>query len=311
VTTTRLLMVIAVAAALSACAPADTKVPATTPRILPSGPASPYSKVVIIPEENKSYGEIMGNPAAPYLNRLARTYGTVTRMDAGYPASCPSLAAYILMTSGSDHGICDDADADAHRLTGANVFQQVADAGKQWRTYAESMPASCAHTDSGDGLYVPRHAPAPYYVTESGRCGDWDKPMGTASKGAFRDDLAAGTLPEFAFLTPNNCHNMHGAPDCRGGAVAGGDSWLRQWLPRILAGPDYRAGRLLVIITWDEGTADDNHIPTLLISPTTRDLSADGDYSHCSTLRTVEEVLRLPIIGCARTARSLRADFHL
>jgi hypothetical protein len=135
--------------------------------------------------------------------------------------------------------------------------------------------------------------------------------MGTASSGAFRDDLTSGTLPAYAFLTPDNCHNMHGAPDCQGAAVAAGDDWLRRWIPLILDSPDYRAGHLVVIITWDEGTSSSNHIPTLVLSPTTRQVSATARYTHCSTLRTVEEILRLPLIGCARTVRSLRGEFRL
>jgi hypothetical protein len=33
-------------------------------------------KVMIIVEENHGYGQIIGRPAAPYLNRLAAEYGT-------------------------------------------------------------------------------------------------------------------------------------------------------------------------------------------------------------------------------------------
>jgi phosphatidylinositol-3-phosphatase len=300
---------------------AAAKAPAPAPRAAASGsttgpgPASQrlsrYSKVLVIPEENKSYAQVIGSPDAPYINQLARRYGSATAMDAGYPVSCPSLGAYVIMTSGDAHGICDDRNPSAHPLSGGSIFEQVAGAGQQWRVYAESMPANCAARNSPEGLYLVRHAPGPYYVSEAARCARWDVPAGTASAGALHDDLAAGRLPAYGFLTPNACNDMHGANGCFDRQVKRGDDWLARWLPGILAGPDYRAGRLVVIITWDEGSRTDNHIPTLVISPTTAHLAPGAAYTHCSTLRTVEEILRLPLLGCAGTAASMLAGFGL
>jgi hypothetical protein len=66
-----------------------------------------------------------------------------------------------------------------------------------------------------------------------------------------------------------------------------------------------------VIITWDEGSATDNHIPTLVIAPTAEHVASDQPYTHCSTLRAVENILALPRLGCAATAASLSAASRL
>jgi phosphatidylinositol-3-phosphatase len=268
-----------------------------------------YTKVMVIVEENETYSDVLGSAQAPYLAQLATQYGSATAMQAGYPASCPSLAAYIILTSGSDHGICDDRPPSAHPLDGGNLFQQVATSGRQWRVYAESMQGSCAHSDQG--VYLVRHTAAPYYLSERDRCAQWDVPMGTADAGALHDDVTAGTLPAFSLVVPDACDDMHGAASCDGDLVAKGDSWLRQRLPAILAGADYRAGRLLVIITWDEGSATDNHIPTLVISPTSAARRDTTAWTHCSTLRTIEDLLRLPALGCAAQAAPFTAAFNL
>ena len=70
-------------------------------------PAGP-SKVMVIAEENEEESAVIGSSEAPYLTRLAATYGQATNMQAGYPTECPSLAAYIIITSGDRAGICDD-----------------------------------------------------------------------------------------------------------------------------------------------------------------------------------------------------------
>jgi len=283
----------------------------STAHAAPGSVAPPFTKVMLVVEENTSYDQVIGSRDAPYLNDLAHEYGTATSMQAGYPAECPSLAAYVIMTSGDDHGICDDRNPSAHPLDGDNLFAQVDDAGGRWRAYAESMPAPCALTNSSDHRYLVRHVPATYYVGEQARCRDGVVALGSTTDGALHDDLAAGTLPELSFVTPDACNDMHGAKVCPGNRVAVGDRWLSQWVPEVLASPDYRAGRLVLIITWDEGAKHDDHIPTLIVSPATSGLSSAVAYTHCSTLRTVEDVLALPALGCAGQSTSMVDDFGL
>jgi hypothetical protein len=269
------------------------------------------SKVLIITEENESAAEVVGSPSAPYLAQLAAIYGSATRMDAGYPVLCPSLAAYIILTSGSDHGICDDGPPSTHPLDGDSVFQQVQKSGRQWRAYAESMPANCTQQDAGQGFYLVRHVPSSYYTAIRDQCQQWQIPLETPTAGSLHRDLAAGTLPAYSFVTPNACNDMHGARGCPNDKVATGDAWLARWMPSIISGPDFRSGRLAVIITWDEGSQTDNHIPTLVLSTHTHQVSAKQPWNHCSTLRTTEEILGLPLLGCARNALSMRSAFNL
>lgn len=280
--------------------------PASASAATAPAPAALSRKVLIIVEENRTYRQIVGSGQAPYLTALARVYGNAAAMTANYPVGCPSLAAYILLTSGSTGGICDDKGPRHHPIAGPNIFAQLDGTHRTWRNYAEDLPAPCARKNDDKGVFLVRHTAVPYYLSESRACA-W----GQTGLGRLPRDLAAGALPDYALLIPNACHDMHGAPSCRSGQVHAGDAWLRAWVPRILAGADYRAGRLVVIITWDEGSATDNHVPTLLISPTTRGVYSTHPYNHCSTLRTTEDLLRLPPLGCARTATSAVGEFHL
>ncbi|MCU7723886.1 alkaline phosphatase family protein [Actinoplanes sp. KI2] len=284
--------------------------PEPTPSAGVSAPAPETGrKVMVIAEENHGYHDIIGDPHAPYLNRLAARYGIATNYDAGYPARCPSLAAYILMTSGTTAGICDDKDPKFHPLTGDNVFHQLSAAGRQWRAYAESSPGGCAlrskHT------YLVRHVPPTYFRDTRADCRRWAVPLGTPTGGALHHDVVNGVLPAYAFVSPNACHDMHGAPSCPTELTAAGDHWLRTWLPHIVAGPDYRAGRLTIIITWDEGTSTSNHIPTIVVAPSVKHVRTAQRLTHCSTLRFTEEQLRLPLLRCAAGATSLASAFGI
>src|SRR5689334_23021851 len=66
-------------AAATAASPAAGTASAPTPA---AGAASapPPAKVMVIAEENHTYDEVVGSPAAPYLSRLAATYASATTM---------------------------------------------------------------------------------------------------------------------------------------------------------------------------------------------------------------------------------------
>jgi hypothetical protein len=264
---------------------------------------------MVIAFENEPASAVIGSAAAPYLTSVAERYGWATRMNAGYPRSCPSLAGYLLITSGSRYGICDDDPPRDHQLHGDDVFRQVAAAGRTWRAYAEHLPAACP--TGNRGTFAVRHVPSAYYTSERTRCRTSTVELGTPTSGALHRAVAGGHLPAYSFVTPDLCHDMHGLKGVCPASVALGDRWLKPWLRQIVAGPDYRSGRLTVIITFDEGSAASNHIPTVVLSPRTHAVRSGRLYTHCSTLRTTEELLGLPLLRCARTAPSMRAAFHL
>jgi hypothetical protein len=173
------------------------------------------------------------------------------------------------------------------------------------------MAENCVLDNDAAHRYLVRHAPAPYYVKERAHCAQWDAPAGTPSAGTLHDDLVSGALPAYSILTPDACDDMHGGPACDGDPVAVGDAWLSRWVPAIVASPDFTTGRLVVFITWDEGSDTSNHIATLVLSSRTDHVTADAAWNHCSTLRTTEDLLDLPPLGCAAQASSMTRAFNL
>jgi len=301
------------ATATSSTAPSSTgPASAGSPTTASGSPGA--KKVLLIMEENEEYGNIIGSSNAPRINALAKQYGLATNVQAGYPTNCPSLPAYLILTSGAQHGVCDDKNPVKHQISGGNLYQQVADAGLQYRQYAESMPNPCMDTNTSDNRYLVRHAPVPYYVSEKQRCQQWDVPLGTSTSGALHDAVKSGSLPAFSFVTPDACNDMHGEPVCglsKNQLISTGDSWAGNWVDQITAGPDFKSGKLTIVLTWDEGSRSSNHLPVVVISPKTSHVSSSTAYSHCSTLRTMEDLLALKPLNCAATATSMVSEFHL
>jgi phosphatidylinositol-3-phosphatase len=259
--------------------------------------ASTITKMLWIVMENHDYSAIVGSSAAPYENQIANACGLATNYHA---ITHPSLPNYIAMTSGSTQGITDDNPPSSHPLNVSSIFGQLSSV----KSYEESMPSNCQLTNSG--LYAVKHNPEAYYTPVRTRCGADNVPMGTPTSGNLRNDIAAG-LPRFSFLTPNLCDDMH---DC---SVATGDAWLQSWVPQLIAGPDYQAGRLAIVITFDEnGGTSGNQVYTAVISPfTTPGTRSATSFTHYSLLRTAEEILGVPLLGGAAGASSMRSAFNL
>lgn len=264
---------------------------ATAPRPSPSAPAGspeplPVPKagldhVVIIVEENESASNILGNEDAPYINKLATENALATNYRA---VTHPSLPNYLAMTSGTNAGITDDCEpGDGCTARVPNITDAIEQSGRTWKMYAESMPAPC--TAKNSGLYAVRHNPFMYYpgvTDDKAHCEAHVVPLTQLD-----EDLASSAgLPDYVFISPNICNDMHDCP------VETGDAWLSRRVPKILASPAFTTQNSLLVITWDEDDDDggNNTVPTIFAGPAARQAyESDRKYGHYSLLRTIED----------------------
>jgi len=281
-----LVSVLLASVAMIPSAAGALKIPASQP----CGQSSTvsYDHVVWIMLENVGYS-VIGSSSAPYLNSLADDCGLATNYLA---VSHPSLSNYVALTSGSIQGITDDGEPSTHLLRVASLFSEL---GENWRTYAESMPTACDRVTSGE--YAARHNPAVYYLPIASACEREDVPL----------KLPMNLNSAFTMVVPNICNDMHSCP------VSTGDDWLRRYVPMILASAQYQSGSLALFITFDENDNQAvNQVPTIVIAPSVpRGERVADAFTHYSLLRTTETLLKVPLLGGAKTARSMIAPFHL
>jgi len=285
--------------------------------ILASSPTSAttaipaFKHIFIIMMENKEYGKIIGAPSAPYINSLAQQYGLATNFYA--TTQNGSLLDYLALTGGSTFGLsgsCTDCVIDA-----PNIVDQLESAGKSWKAYMEDLPSPC-FLGRASGLYRKRHNPFIYYKdiqTKPARC------QNIVPYTEFATDLQKNTVPNYVWITPNMCHDMHSDVGCRTtDKVKNGDDWLATEVPTILNSSAYRDGGVL-FITWDEGAttagccekAAGGHIVTLVISPLGKPAYTSAvAYDHYSLLRTIEDAWDLGYLGDAGCpCTTVMADF--
>jgi phospholipase C len=194
------------------------------------------------------------------------------------------------LTSGTTAGITTDCNPPGGSCldTGPNLAQALDRAGRSWRMYAESMPAPC--TSANTSLYAVKHNPFLYFpsvTADPAYCRSHDVPYDR-----FLADLATTTsLPDFSFISPDLCDDMH---DC---SIEHGDAWLQTNVPRILNAPAFTRQHSLLVVTFDEGDSSDNVVPCIFAGPAARPHTvAAQPFTHYSLLHTIENAWGLPAL---------------
>jgi acid phosphatase len=252
------------------------------------------TKVLVFMVENHSLAQMRAGMPKTYAFASRHAYAT------GYRAiRHPSLPNYIAIAAGSTLGVADDADPSSHRLPANNVFRQAIRSGHTAKVYAESMPRRCAATNSG--RYAVRHNPWTYFSASRDRaaCRRYDV---RASR--LRHDAAAGTLPNVGFVIPDIVDDAHD------GTLAQADAWISRQIGTLTAGPDWRAGRLAIVVTADE---DDRHsgneVLTVVATKGQPRRVVSSPLDHYSLTGFLEDVLHVRHLRQARSAPSLARAF--
>jgi hypothetical protein len=310
--------------ALGACAAAP--VPAAAPAaasaasaMVPAAGAPVHRVVFVIVMENHDAGEIVGNTAsAPYINTvLIPNYAHATNFVDELPIEIPSEPHYVWMEAGTnrfaDHTFTNDQDPDVVNSTASRehlATQIRATNGRvDWRAYQEALdPARTgACPIESHGLYGAKHDPFVFFEDVTGTppsktnayCASHHR-----NYSALAGDLAAGSVAAYNLITPDLCHDMHGARACAGeDTVRIGDDWLRAQLPPLIAYANAHDG--VIFITWDEGEQT-LQMPFLAIGPhVKKGYGGALRYTHGSMLKSVERMLQLPVLATVKDENDL------
>lgn len=272
-------------------------------------PGPPRDHVVVIVMENHG-ATVVGDASAPWITAAAAQYGLATDYTA---VAHPSQPNYIAMTSGSTQGVTGDGTAN---LDAQNIVDRLEAAGKTWKAYMQSLPTGGNAAKLGSSartLYARKHDPFVSYTDVSSN----DARMANiVDLEQLATDAAAAALPDFAWVSPDQCHDMHGigtegsspctTPQTNKGLIAAGDAFLATWVPRILASPGW-TDRSVIFVTWDEGADGDTsgccgvtkgggRVALLAITSGGPRTSATP-YNHYSLLATIEDRLGLDCLG--------------
>jgi acid phosphatase len=248
--------------------------------------------VFIVALENHSFSQVIGSPSMPYLNSLANAHSLATNYFAD---AHPSIGNYFMLTTGE---LVSVDDSFSGTVTDDNIVRALNGAGKTWKAYMESSPS--AGYLGGDVVpYLKHHDPFSYFSDVTGSTA---QAANIVPFTQIQADIAAGTLPNFAFIAPNSRNDAH---DCPTGAVtcadtdklAAADTWLRTNIDPLINNP--ALANSVFIITWDEGDMTDvanvgGQVATVLVGTHVKaGFKSTTFYQHQNTLRLVLDLLKV------------------
>ena len=252
----------------------------------PNSPPATPPHIMEIMMENTSYGTsdgspyVIGNPKAPYINNTLIGADKYTSLTNWYSIEHNSPLIYMDAISGCDH------NGFARPYPDPTLVNELDGVGTTWKAYMDGLdptnPAEYCYTGHGAGTngYVQNHNPFIYFKQIISNTAECDANVVPYSLLGMSGDLNSGSPPDFVWITPSTCDDMHSRCAPLNNLVAQGDTWLANNLPTVLASKWYTQGNGVVIITWDEGAIADvacppwaptgtscgGHIATLVIS---------------------------------------------
>jgi len=231
--------------------------------------------VFVIMLENHSQQGVIGDPNAPHITSLAEQYASAADY---FGVTHPSEPNYLAAISGSNWWVNKD-DVNT-RLDHVNLVDELEAAHKSWGAYMEAMPADdklVSQWPSNTALYAIKHNP---FVLFNDIRNDPARMANVKPYDALAADLAhASTTPNFAFIVPDQCHDMHGGvtavpghPEtpCPFGSTNDdandaslkqkADAFVQSTVQMIMGSPSWRQGQDAIFIVSDEGDFTGNSV---------------------------------------------------
>ena len=296
------------AAALLGVVVAVTSASASAPR----NDLKNFQHVWVVMMENTSDHSLIGNANAPYTNQLAQTVGYATSY---YGVAHPSQPNYVAITAGTTAGVANDNDVTVDL---PNIVDQLESHGKTWRDYQQSLSLcngnKFAHA-CGNQLYERKHNP---FVSFTDVASSPSRMANVVDLDQLHSDLWSGNAPDYNFIAPDQCHDMHGraataADPCdfshEQSILSLGDTFLHGLIDEITSSPAWE-GNSAIFVVWDEsdftGSPTDfgfgdtsgcchanpggGHVLGLVLSHSDHTArTSDVPYNHYSALATIED----------------------
>jgi Phosphoesterase family len=287
-----------------------------------------YDHVFLLIMENENYNQVIGNQNAPILNALAKDYGLATSYRG---VADPSEPNYVAMLGGDFFGINSDDPYwfPGHTVSANNLMSQLEGAGKTWRGYFQNMPYpgyrgycypdKCNGIPDADTQYVTKHNGIVNFAnlqtpTELGKMFPYTQ---------LSADLAAGSVPNFSYIVPDECHDMHGAPPwCvdsgntgtvqQSWLIAQGDKFVGSVVNLITSSSVWKSGNNVIVVTFDEGNTATSQIATIVITNHgPRGVTDNTSYNHYSLLASLQQTFGLGCLVNSCTATPMSPLFTI
>jgi len=263
-----------------------------------------FDHVVIIMMEDHGINDICARSPPPCLSTNGDPYAAGLANSHGIGSqylgvSHFSQADYIATLGGDTNGcVAYPCQPSAN----ANLVDRFEAAGLTWKGYMENQTPSSGCDTGYNEPYTPEHNPFVFFTditSNPARCSNVVKANPTTcsvTDCVLINDLNSAAAPNFMWLTPNNCNNMHGVTGICATSIPLGDNYLSGLVPNILNSQTFTTQRSALFLVFDEGNgycplngSSEDCVYAVWAGPGTKTGFVTSNlYNHYSFTKTVE-----------------------
>ena len=276
-------------------------------------------RMIVIVLENQEAGNILSRDPSQSKTPRLRAIALQQRIATNYfGVTHPSEPNYVSMIGGDYYDFESDAGScftrklklDCHKTDARNLVDELESKHISWMALMQSMP-STGYLGADyffTTTYAEKHNPFIFFsdiATNPKRMANI-RPLGTPDSilPILADERSA---PQFLYVVPDLCHDMHGAPQCRNkdALYKTSDEYVSALIANIVRSPAFTANSAL-LVTWDEGSTNmaccglasgGGRVATIVIRKHPSVFRSNVSYNHYSLLATLQAVWGLPRIG--------------
>ncbi|HYU87767.1 MAG TPA: PKD domain-containing protein [Candidatus Bathyarchaeia archaeon] len=238
----------------------------------------------------------LGSNGDPYMASLANNYAIGSQY---LGVNHFSQANYLALLGGDTFGCGNNG---CPPVSNPNLVDRLEAAGLTWKGYMENQNVASGCDNTYHEPYTLEHNPFVGFtdiLNNPTRCSNivLANPTGcTVTDCSLVNDLNSASAPNFMWLTPNNCNNMHGFTGICPTSIPMGDNYLKGLVPNILNSNTFNTQRAALFIVFDEGNgwcplngSSEDCVYAVWAGPLAKTGFATSNlYNHYSWTKTIE-----------------------
>src|SRR2546428_7036403 len=300
-----------------------------------------FDHVVVIMMENEGINDICNrNPPpcsgtnSPYMSSLANNYSISQQY---LPLINTSEPNYYGVLGASIFGCPTNCYPPAGGINAPNLVDRFEAVGVSWKGYMENQNVAAGCDGTTHEPYEHEHNGFVAFqdiYTNTARCSKIalanPSGCGSVTDCTLVNDLNSVSAPNFMWLSPNDCDNMHASSVCTTGngyngctsggnsaCVKGGDNYLKSLVPNILSSYAFQNQRSALFIVFDEGTgfcplngSSESCLYAVWAGPVAKaSFSSSHLYNHYSLTKTIQANWNLASLTTADGGATSMAEF--
>lgn len=245
-----------------------------------------FDHALLVLLENQNFDAVAAHPG---MQALMKRGAVLSQYEGNFH---PSYSNYLALVGGRYFGASSDNQMDID-VSVRSIADLLETKGLTWKQYAEGFPGDCFAGDIA-GHYARKHVPFLSFLSVRRNPAHPSRCANVVPASQFDPNA----LPNFAFYTPDLCHDGHDACLVGKSTLDEAVEWVNGFLAPLLSNATVLRRTLIVVVFDESADYSNDHTFALLLGGAVKAGFRTGTcYDHYNLLRTIEDNFAIGDLG--------------